>query len=88
MPKSSKSTQLVYEGGELDGTPVYSTSNISDKKFIYGDFSNLVIGNWGGIDLTVDPYTKAAAGQVRLVINAFFDAKVIRPEAFVTGAVA
>ena len=88
MPKSSKSTQLVYEGGELDGTPVYSTSNISDKKFIYGDFSNLVIGNWGGIDLTVDPYTKAAAGQVRLVINAFFDAKVIKPEAFVTGAVA
>ena len=88
MPKSSKSTQLVYEGGELDGTPVYSTSNISDKKFIYGDFSNLVIGNWGGIDLTVDPYTKAAAGQVRLVINAFFDAKVVRPEAFVTGAVA
>lgn len=88
MPKSSKSTQLVYEGGELDGTPVFSTSNISDKKFIYGDFSNLVIGNWGGIDLTVDPYTKAAAGQVRLVINAFFDAKVVRPEAFVTGAVA
>lgn len=88
MPKSSKSTQLVYEGGELDGTPVYSTSNISDKKFIYGDFSNLVIGNWGGIDLTVDPYTKAAAGQVRLVINAFFDAKVVRPEAFVTGSVA
>ena len=88
MPKSSKSTQLVYEGGELDGTPVYSTSNISDKKFVYGDFSNLVIGNWGGIDLTVDPYTKAAAGQVRLVINAFFDAKIVRPEAFVTGAVA
>ena len=88
MPKSSKSTQLVYEGGELDGTPVYSTSNITEKKFVYGDFSNLVIGNWGGIDLTVDPYTRAAAGQVRLVINAFFDAKVVRPEAFVTGAVA
>lgn len=88
MAKSSKSTQLVYEGGELDGTPVYNTSNIADKKFIYGDFSNLVIGNWGGIDLTVDPYTKAAAGQVRLVINCFFDAKIVRPEAFVTGAVA
>lgn len=88
MPKSSKSTQLTLEAGELDGTPVYSTSNISDKKFIYGDFSNLVIGQWGGIDLTVDPYTKAAAGQVRLVINAFFDAKVLRADAFVTGAVA
>lgn len=88
MPKSSKSTQLVFEAGELDGTPVYSTSNISDKKFVYGDFSNLVIGNWGGIDLTVDPFTKAAQGQVRIVVNAFFDAKIVRPEAFVTGSVA
>lgn len=87
MPKSSKSTQLVLEGGELDGTPVFSTSNVGDKKFVYGDFSNLVIGQWGGIDLTVDPYSKAAAGQVRLVINCFFDAKVVRQDAFVTGAV-
>ena len=55
--------------------------------FIYGDFSNLAIGQWGGIDLTVDPYTKAAAGQVRLVINAYFDAKVLRPEAFAFGTV-
>lgn len=82
MDKGGKHTELVYEGGELDGTPVYNTSNVSSTNAIYGDFSNLAIGQWGAIDLTVDPYTKAAAGQVRLVVNAFFDAKVIRPEAF------
>lgn len=88
MPKSTKSTQLVMEGGMIDGTPVLNTSNVSDKKFVYGDFSNLAIGQWGAIDLTVDPYTKAAAGQVRLVINAYFDAKVLRPEAFAYGQIA
>ena len=82
MDKGGKHTELVYEGGEVDGTPVYNTSNVASTNAIYGDFSNLVIGQWGAIDLTVDPYTKAASGQVRLVINAFFDAKVVRPEAF------
>lgn len=87
MAKSTKSTQLVMEGGMIDGTPVLNTSNVEGKNFIYGDFSNLAIGQWGGIDLTVDPYTKAASGQVRLVVNAYFDAKVLRPEAFAFGTV-
>ena len=87
MSKSTKSTQLVMEGGMIDGTPVLNTSNVEGKNFIYGDFSNLAIGQWGGIDLTVDPYTKAAQGQVRLVVNAYFDAKVLRPEAFAFGTV-
>ena len=85
MAKSTKSTQLVYENGEVDGTEALSTSLIEGKKYIYGDFSNLVIGQWGAIDLTIDPYTKAASGQVRIVVNAFFDAKVVRPTAFATG---
>lgn len=82
MDKGGKHTELVYEGGELDGTPVYNTSNVDGTKAIYGDFNNLVIGQFGGLDLTVDPFTKAAQSQVRLVINSFWDAKVVRPEAF------
>lgn len=78
MAKSSKSTQLVMENGMIDGTQVFNTSNVEDTNVAYGDFENLAIGQWGAIDLTVDPYTKAADGKVRLVINAFFDAKVLR----------
>ena len=85
MPKSSKSTELVMQGGQIDGTPVYNTSHVPGQGVIYGDWSNLAIGQWGGIDLTVDPYTKAAAGQVRLVINAYFDAKPLRSSAFAVG---
>lgn len=81
MAKSTKSTELVMQGGEIDGTPVYATSSISDKYIAYGDFSNLVIGQWGGIDLVVDQYTVAKEGCVRLVINCYFDAVVTRPEA-------
>lgn len=87
MAKGTKSTQLVWENGTVDGTPALNTSNVSGTCIAYGDWSNLVIGQWGAIDLTVDPYTKAAQGQVRLVINAYFDAKVVRPNTIVVATV-
>lgn len=88
MPKSTKSTQLVFENGEVDGTKAINTSHVADKKYLYGDFSNLAIGQWGAIDLTVDPYTLARSGQIRLVVNAYFDAKILRPTAFTAGEIA
>lgn len=88
MPKSTKSTQLVMENGEIDGTKAFNTSVIDGKKYLYGDFSNLAIGQWGAIDLTVDPYTLARSGQIRLVVNAYFDAKILRPSAFTAGEIA
>ena len=51
MMKGSKGTaQLAYIDSSLDGTPVYSTSNVAAKQFIVGDFSNLAIGQFGGIN--------------------------------------
>lgn len=88
MAKSAKSTELVMEAGAIDGTEVLNTSNVEEQNVVYGDFSNLAIGQWGSIDLLVDPYTKAADGQVRLVVNAFFDAKVLRNGAFAYGTTA
>lgn len=88
MPKSELHTELVYQAGEIDGTPALCTSNVKDKKFVYGDFSQFVIAQWGNIDITVDTVTLAAAGQIRLVVNCYFDAKALRDAAFVTGTIA
>ena len=88
MAKSTKSTQLVYENGEIDGTPALSTSNIKGKNLVYGDFSNYIIGQWGNIDITVDNVTLAAEGQIRLVVNCYFDAKPLRKEAFKVATIA
>lgn len=87
MPKSTKSTQLVMESGEIDGTPVYNTSNVEGTNVAYGEWSSLVLGQWGSIDVLCDPYSLAKEGKVRLVINAFFDAKVVREGAIVTAKV-
>ena len=75
----------AYSNGELDGTPVLSTTHIASKKGVYGDWSQLVIGQFGGIDLVLDPYTQAKQNMIVLIINAYFDSVVLRPEAFVFG---
>ena len=87
MSKGTKSTQLVYENGSVDGTVALNTSNVAGKNYVYGDFSNLAIGSWGGVDLTVDPYTKAADGMIRIVVNMYVAAQVLRTAAFATGTV-
>jgi len=88
MSKGTKSTQLVYEDGEVDGVKAFNTSNVAGKNFIVGDWSNLVIGSWGNIDLVTDTVTQAVNGAVRLVVNAFFDAKILRTGAFKAGTIA
>lgn len=76
--------RMLMEGNEIDGIPTLVTNGMTAKGLILGNFNDLVIGQWGGIDLTVDPYTQAANGKIRLVVNAYFDAKPQRAASFVT----
>ena len=87
MIKGTNATGMVMENNAIDGTPTEMTTHMDTDTLAYGDWSQLYIGQWGAIDLTVDPYTKAADGQVRLVINAFFDYKVVRDGAIVLGQI-
>ena len=87
MPKSALTNELLMNSGEIDGTPFIATSDIADKKFVYGDFSSIAIGSWGNVELTVDPYTTAINGCVRLIINSYWDWTVVRPEGLKFGKI-
>lgn len=73
---------FIMEGSEMNGYPVLCSSAVASKGVIMGNFADYVIGQFGAIDLTVDPYTKAGDGKIVLVINAFFDAKPRRTASF------
>ena len=75
-----KVQKMVMEGNEIDGTPYSSTTNIDKKYFGLLNWDSVRIGQWAGVDLVVDPYTKASENQIRLVLNAHFDCKVAHPE--------
>lgn len=67
---------MVFSDGEIDGYPTISSNSVVSKGISCIDANALVIGQWGGLDITIDQYTKASDGQVRLVVNAYFDAKM------------
>ncbi len=64
----------AYFNNQIMGYPVFTTTSVAPKGIVAGDFSDLVIAQWGGLDITVDPYSQATNGKVRLVVNAYFDA--------------
>lgn len=49
---------------------------------IFGNFNDLIIGQWGGIEVLVDPYTQATSGITRMVLNVYVDVSILRAESF------
>lgn len=88
MAKSSKNTQLVMEGGEVDGVPALTTSNVKDGNkgiYCYGDFSNLAVAVWKDLIFKVDDSVAYGNGLIRIYVSGYFDAKVLRGAAFAFG---
>lgn len=83
LSKDAGSGRFVLEDGEIEGSKALVSSNVVAKGMVVGDFTDYVIAQWGAIDLVVDNYTKATEGKVRLVVNAYFDAKPRRATSFV-----
>lgn len=92
MAKSTKNTQLVMEGGMIDGTPAVVTQNVhketGSKKegiFAFGNFQNLACASWSDLIFKVDDLTQYGNGKVRIYVSGYFDAAVLREGAFVYG---
>ena len=84
---------FIWDNNELNGYPARvsnlvpsdltkGTASSKCSAIMFGDWSQLWILQWGGLDLIVDPYTLADQGAYRVVLNAYHDIHVRRPEAF------
>lgn len=83
LSKDAGSGRFVLEDGEIEGSKALVSSNVTAKGLVVGNFSDYVIAQWGSIDIVCDAFTKATEGKVRLVVNAYFDAKPRRSTSFV-----
>lgn len=59
-----------------------SSGAVCSSVIFSSDWSMFVLGLFGGLDVTVDPYTLATTGQVRITLNQFFDWLCRQPGAF------
>lgn len=57
-----------------------TTSSLSAAAF--GNWADILIGQWGGLDLLVDPYTASNAGTVRVVALQDVDVAIRRTASF------
>jgi HK97 family phage major capsid protein len=84
--KDSGSGQFIYQNGNINGRKVLSSGNVYTNGLILGDFTDYAICNWGSaFDLTIDPYSQAANGYVRIVVNSYWNGGPRRVSSFVTG---
>ena len=61
-----------------------STNQILNNLVYFGNWADLVVGFFGrGIDIIVDPYTKASTGSIVITANAFLDVAVRHAQSFV-----
>lgn len=68
--------QMVYSGNEIDGYRSIVSNSVEKGGLIALDPRDLAVATWSGIEITVDPYTKAEDNQIRLVVNYLVDAKL------------
>jgi HK97 family phage major capsid protein len=66
----------------VPSTLTKGTSGAVCSALIFGDWSNLLIGMWGGLDLVVDEFTGAKKGLVQVTASMFADVGVRHPKAF------
>ena len=57
-------------------------SNSDCHAIIFGDFSELIIGQWGGLEMYVDPITKMEQGITRVYVESFWDIAVKHAASF------
>lgn len=83
-PKDAGSGLMILENGKINGIPVFMTEYIGEDILGFGVFSYQMVGQFGQMRMTYDPYTKASENLVRFVFNADFDMLTLRTEAFGT----
>ena len=83
--KATNTGMFVYENDEINGYPVTVSNQLANNDALFGDFSQLIMAMWSGLDLTVDPYAGATAGTVRIIALQDVDFAVKQPGAFCYG---
>jgi HK97 family phage major capsid protein len=85
--KITGQAQWLWENGNIvNGYAARSTNQVPSNKVIFGQFGQVLIGEWAGTDIVVDPYTLATTGQVKVTIQKLMDIVIRQGKAFSVSA--
>lgn len=72
----------VYISNSMPSTLTKGSSSGVCSSMYFGNFNDLMILQWGGIDLVIDGVTLAKSNQIEVVANGYYDIIVRRAESF------
>ncbi len=57
---------IVGSDGQINGYDVVRSNQVTAGDYYFGNFADLLIGLYGSLDITVDPYTHSKSGTIRV----------------------
>lgn len=86
VEKAANTAQFVIEpGGTMNGYKAIVSNQCTAGDLYFGNFSDLLVGMWGGLDILVDPYTNSKSGTILIRAIQSMDVAVRHPVSFCLG---
>ena len=93
IAKANNTAVFLMDGNQMNGYPVLVSNAIPSNltkgtasgicsAAIFGNFNEVLVPPWGGLDFLVDPYSQKAKAVIEVTAIAYHDVCVRRPEAF------
>ncbi|WP_342270608.1 phage major capsid protein [Rickettsia endosymbiont of Orchestes rusci] len=87
--KAEHTAQFIWESkgadsgfGYLNGYKVGTTNQMPADTLLFGNFADLIIGQWGVLDVLVDPYALGTSGGIRIRLMQDIDIAIRHAESF------
>lgn len=93
IPQIAGYPYYLMNDGKVNGYPFFVSNAIPSNltkgsaeevcsAIVFGNWSEVLVGSWGGLQIIVDPYTAKDKGVLELSAAAYHDVLVRTPEAF------
>lgn len=86
VEKASNTAQFVVEpGGTMNGYRAIVSNQCAAGDLYFGNYDDLLVGMWGGLDVLVDPYTNSKSGTILIRAIQTMDVAVRHAVSFCLG---
>lgn len=84
---------LWADDGKVNGENTYVTNSVRSNltkgsssgvcsEAFFGNWNDLIIGSWGGLDIVVDPFSLSLSNQIQIGVNGYYDIAIQREASF------
>lgn len=88
IEKAQGTAQFICDGeNKINGYACGVSGAVANDNIYFADWSKVMLCEWGGMNVVVDPYSGADSGAVRIVASVGIDAVLLNSEAAVIGKV-